>query len=106
MIKAKNIIALLLILFSPHLFAQGTVSTQGFYSTSLGSNINYNIYLPPSYSQNNSTQYPYHVSSTWYGGSIFRLGQQRHGQRNEQSNSKWSKGNDRRNARREGLLVH
>jgi len=48
----------LLLLFHSNLLAQGTVTVQFINSTILGTSVGYNVYLPASYSQNDSANYP------------------------------------------------
>ncbi|MBN1599626.1 MAG: T9SS type A sorting domain-containing protein [Bacteroidales bacterium] len=39
-------------------FAQGIINHYSFYSNSIGGNMHYNVYLPPSYEENPSSLYP------------------------------------------------
>ncbi len=57
--KITYFLIFILLLLSPVLlFAQGTVSTQSIASSVLNRNVAYNVYVPPSYSQNPDVKYP------------------------------------------------
>lgn len=57
--KIPSLLISMLFPFIPvHLCAQGTVSVQSIASIVLNRNVAYNVYLPPSYSQNTDLTYP------------------------------------------------
>ncbi len=57
--KITYLLISILLLFSPTLlFAQGTVSKQSIASIILSRNVAYNVYVPPSYSENTDVKYP------------------------------------------------
>lgn len=70
--KTTLFLMIALIMCSSHsLFAQGTISTHSFNSSSLGQNMSYNVYLPPSYNQDSTSKYPVLYLFHGKGGRYF-----------------------------------